>query len=206
MSRDSSLEKAKYFKQMICVEYNIVEVLLTIIRIIGDKSSYIVPMLMMLRVLTIICEDNMTAQTQLFTGSAKLLFEELNKKKPLIFSLLNRNIFLNNNKILYVNPDIFNIFMVNYKENAYKTFATMTEIPKDFTKETANESKFDLNELSKYPFMNSEENEFYGEYFSSKKTFLTGLLSWFSYNEFLSKLVEVHDIDSAQREVYDLQI
>ena len=97
MSRKSNLAKAKYFKQMICAEHNIIEVLLTIIRLIMGKHEYVVSMLMMFRVLTIICEDNMTTQSQLFIGSAKVQFEYINSKSPLIFSLCNRNIFLNNN-------------------------------------------------------------------------------------------------------------
>jgi hypothetical protein len=38
MSRDSTLAKAKYFKQMICAEFNLVEVLLTIIRILSKAK------------------------------------------------------------------------------------------------------------------------------------------------------------------------
>lgn len=39
-----------------------------------------------------------------------------------------------------------------------------------------------------------------------KRRFIISLMSWIKYDEFMQKIVEVHEIENTQREVYDLII
>ncbi len=65
--------------------------------------------------LMMLCQNNMTTQSQLFVGEGLRYFKKLNISKPLLGAVATTNIFKGNNKILYINSDIFFIILNFYK-------------------------------------------------------------------------------------------
>lgn len=61
MYRGSEIENMFYFKQMMCVELNLVEIVSTIMRIVCDQDRFATSILLTLKLIISITEDNMTA-------------------------------------------------------------------------------------------------------------------------------------------------
>ena len=113
-SRETQRMNSRFNRQLALGDQNIITVILTLARVLTelqqDKALQLI-----LNSLTKICVDNVVNQAQLFGDQSLVHYQYLNRRKPLIGSIMTTSIFESNNKILYANPEVFNIVFAFYK-------------------------------------------------------------------------------------------
>lgn len=107
-----------YYRQLALGENNIVTVILSIVMILDDMDipDKVVSLRVLLSKMSQICNDNLITQAQLFMEQGLRDFKALNEKRPLMGAIVTTSIFQNNNQILYVNPETFEIILNFYKD------------------------------------------------------------------------------------------
>lgn len=87
--RPSDVSDSKFTKQVICQDFNIVNMVLAVIRILMGMENQTTLMMVCSKVLITVCEENPLTQSQLLMGDSELHFQFLNQTRPLIFALIN---------------------------------------------------------------------------------------------------------------------
>ena len=77
-------------------------------------------MLLLIRNIALICENNFVAQSLLFSGIAGKMFVYLNQNRPLLGTLAYRYTFSRSSKVVYIGPEVF--------ETIYKSYNTLLDI------------------------------------------------------------------------------
>ena len=186
-----------YYKQMICAENGVIKLLLIIVNLLSGNKKFLVSLLMVLRNLISICQDNFITQAQLFSGDSKTAFNDFNKHWPLISSIVNKNIFLSNNSILYVNHEIFDTLFAKYIEIVERVVSDIFEANED------DEQVFSL-EMLKNVRMAEKANR--NQYERDSQGIVERILSIYTMNTFFCKIMETKDIKSGRKRSYDIII
>ena len=110
----------KYFMQIALCENNIILILMILVVIAIDLKKDNV-LLLLIRNIALICENNFVAQSLLFSGISGKMFVYLNENKPLLGTLAYRYTFSRSSKVVYIGPEVFETIHNSYK-NLLKIF------------------------------------------------------------------------------------
>ena len=128
-----------------------------------------------------ICKNNYVAQSLLFTFHGYTFYKRIIDSKPLWGMLITQKIFEDDNLFLYVNPEIFGIFMSFY-EGTLDNFCPQVR-----------------NSSASWNFS-------YEEFKKDAPKYVQSMLSLFTFNQFLEKILPNHNIQLSNVKRYDLAI